>query len=1066
VRAIGSITNIVITWRSGGGPVTGYQILQNGTIIGNVSSNTFTFSGGSPWYAFIVRALFSFGSADSAPTWLDHPVLSTTPLAFRGPGGQWWFGLTPIVPQMVKVEFYCRAYDYDTGDYDIITNLTTFYPSNFVNGLVAVPPQPAFPELDGWRYCKIYYSELPPTDEVSFQAYSTAGSAFLSLFPFADSRAEMKANLRFLLRSASRDYPFGYLSNIAADGTHYPDVEDNPPSWFSRDGASTNYEFYGYSIGNYLQEARPVHEHVLWRNFIFNPSDYSQTGVAGDTWNGPMGSHHYPALFDPLFEYLDDPTVTRPYLFSAATNVSIWSDWMISDSYGVTEAANGTVFIQPNFTNCFGLKITGGIFPSQGSMVHVTAGAPSSVDAYGLDSGYYLETEAPVLTNAGYYFAITNGYLPDGPGYASFSPSAPPPPLIMPFGEPRTIASWAKFRITNTSAEKYAYLQQYFDKAYEVDETGAVTTNQAGAISPYGEFFPAKAGPIAVVTMPDPDTGAVGTGIVNVIKLQLDVNHDGVMDLSFGGPDNTSWRQPYTFWINNDFDRWHKVNGDLAQDDLGSTEAYTDCPYTNGPVPDCEYRQSDGDRTIPSTRDLEDFPRLWLCGLTSNLVASLPPGITGELSWGDKGHPDTNNPTIDIFSAAFNAFHPAGYGTDSYLTNASDADAQTTRSYIGERLGPGDSLTVLSNGIRFPPCIWCGVKKGSGALTLTITQGGTNTIAQTSAYIKLVDIKDMYERYTVGDEVKFAPSNRVSLAGSFQYPATRDANTPYILIVHDYDLPPWKKDRYAETALKRLYWQGYQGRLGLFRWPGVWDGGIRPLDDSEHNAWRSGGGLLTLLTNLNAQYSTNFHLLAHGYGAIAAGEALRLAGTNWVVNTYIALQGAVPSHCYDPFAPVRLLAPGTDNGTPNRFLAYYTNGAPPFFYNVGGADNYFNYFNTNDFLLTNRWRTTQDAKPDFGYQWDGTNFSSGVLAPQLLLFPVDTFEIFSYCDEARCDAIGAQANLAGPFWSGSGYNQVDLAGPPYLFSGQEKEHRRQFLNGPADVWSFWRSVLRSVGLKP
>jgi hypothetical protein len=29
----------------------------------------------------------------------------------------------------------------------------------------------------------------------------------------------------------------------------------------------------------------------------------------------------------------------------------------------------------------------------------------------------------------------------------------------------------------------------------------------------------------------------------------------------------------------------------------------------------------------------------------------------------------------------------------------------------------------------------------------------------------------------------------------------------------------WEKDRYAETAFKRLYWQGYQGRFGSFRWP-------------------------------------------------------------------------------------------------------------------------------------------------------------------------------------------------------------------------------------------------------
>src|SRR5207245_9083815 len=107
----------------------------------------------------------------------------------------------------------------------------------------------------------------------------------------------------------------------------------------------------------------------------------------------------------------------------------------------------------------------------------------------------------------------------------------------------------------------------------------------------------------------------------------------------------------------------------------------------------------------------------------------------------------------------------------------------------------------------------------------------------------------------------------------FKYSPATYTNIAYILQVHDYDLPAWKKDRYAETAFKRLYWQGYQGRFGLFRWPGVYEGFLRPLlDDSEFNAWRSGAGLLNLLTNLNAQYPGNVYLMAHGYGALVAGE--------------------------------------------------------------------------------------------------------------------------------------------------------------------------------------------------
>jgi hypothetical protein len=34
-------------------------------------------------------------------------------------------------------------------------------------------------------------------------------------------------------------------------------------------------------------------------------------------------------------------------------------------------------------------------------------------------------------------------------------------------------------------------------------------------------------------------------------------------------------------------------------------------------------------------------------------------------------------------------------------------------------------------------------------------------------------------------------------------------------------------------------------------------------------------------------------------------EALRLAGTTQLVDTYVAMQGTLPSHAYDPSAPTR-----------------------------------------------------------------------------------------------------------------------------------------------------------------
>jgi hypothetical protein len=289
----------------------------------------------------------------------------------------------------------------------------------------------------------------------------------------------------------------------------------------------------------------------------------------------------------------------------------------------------------------------------------------------------------------------------------------------------------------------------------------------------------------------------------------------------------------------------------------------------------------------------------------------------------------------------------------------------------------------------------------------------------------------------------------------------------------------WDKDRFAETEFKRLYWQGYQGRFGEFRWPTTIQGVLNfnsAFDDSEFNAWKSGTGLLNLLTNLNAKYPGNVYLTAHSHGNVVAGEALRRAGNNQVVNTYIAMQGAVASHAYDPTTPVRLLNTGGinhDDGTPNRYAQYYTNGAPCYFNGSAGAGTYVNFFNTNDWALTTLWRPDEDLKPDLGYHYDGTNFSSGYISPYtLLLFPVDTYSIFSYCDEARCQALGGQANVGGAFITGSTYKQVSLPSvwpPDTLTPAQPYSthvwHSSEFRADNPQRWEFWSQALVQMKLK-
>jgi Alpha/beta hydrolase of unknown function (DUF900) len=310
-----------------------------------------------------------------------------------------------------------------------------------------------------------------------------------------------------------------------------------------------------------------------------------------------------------------------------------------------------------------------------------------------------------------------------------------------------------------------------------------------------------------------------------------------------------------------------------------------------------------------------------------------------------------------------------------------------------------------------------------------------------------------------------ATENLPPFTPAFEYPQPQDTNTTYILHVHGFNMDTWEKDRYAETEFKRLYWQGYKGRFGEFRWPTTTSFYPKTFDDSESNAWASAKGLLNLLTNLNAEYPGHVYLTAHSHGNVVAGEALRLAGNNHVVNTYVAMQGAIASHAYDPTTPVRTLdstGVNLDSGTPNRYAHYYTDSSPCYFNSSAGAGAYVDFFNTNDWALTQLWRPDEDLKPDTGYGWDGTNFYSGTIFHLYLLFPVDTYAIFSYCDEARCQALGAQVNVGGVF---STSRQIDLRQPPYNFGDPHIYHSGEFRSDYAQRWQFWDEVLVQMGLK-
>jgi hypothetical protein len=1102
-------STVTLTWNQAPGPVLDYTIersipsLSQTNDFTSVVAATFTDSSfpdisfgnayfsGTPNYR--VRARYSNGYSAWSDAVLIYPrdpslnfyQINGAVHLIRGTNGQLYLA-TSLLPQnftwlRLRGELYSN-FVLSSTNWDIPA-------TNFVGGVYYLPPSlaPVLTQLHYW-----YVETMDAQSNALLVAYlnsSGFGEGPIDLgapqwVPFYDGREQLKENLSFLLRAADLNEPFQF------------DLEDYPEPFDYKTYACRNdYVVSSFYVPAELQgapivgqdEYLPYWMNYLYRNFAFALTNVDQNGyfTTGVNTTVVYNQLSYPPTV--LFRTNIVQGTISPVL-SGSDSAWTWNGWnensvasLYLEYVGAYLDTNGQITLPVGSTNFWGLPFVslqvGYTNGNADQFTTLNAGYSLDASITPLANHVYPQVAEPDLRTIDYYFCRVplEEYTTSQdlfPGNDAFSPTNTTPLMICPFGQPFRVAGYAWQRFLNGDTSKYAYLGQYFDKAYMADANGNPTTTETGILSEYGEFLPTQPGTVILTTKPDltQTNNLQGACTVHVIKLQLDVNHNGVMDLSYGGPDNTSYYKPFEFWVNNNFDR-AQLTPPYTEDDFQGTEpaTYDYAANLDTPVPDCDYKDYNHPplRVIPSVRDLEDFSRLWVCGVDSNLLASLPPNTTCELSWGDKGSPNTNNPTIDIFVAADT---DGGVG---YLTNASTGGLQTNyTSYGSARIGPGDSVPIFNN-THF---IWCGSRAGSGKLTLTISQGGTNILAQTSAYITIKDIKQMYERWTVGDKPSLGPTNVPALAtedltggaGPFQYPTNVTANNmPYILLVHDYDLPRWKKDRYAEIAFKRLYWQGYQGRFGLFRWPAVYNGFFSPLDDSEFHAWQSASGLLNLLTNLNAQYPSNVYLMAHGYGAVAAGEALRLAGTNQVVNTYIAMQGAVPVHAYDGRWPWRSLG-AADSFTPNRYLWYYTNNAPNYFSGVGGASAYINVYSTNDNFLTNVWRSDQDNKPalpgvpGYGYHWDGVNFSQGWVPPfyTTLTFPTNTYEIFSYCDEARCEAIGAQPNLRGPF---DPTRQLDLTtlpfGPNYL------DHNAEFKASCAREWAFWHAVFTSMGFK-
>jgi len=1117
------------------------------------------FGGPNVRFGFQLQANYSGGSsALTSYDGLGYEEAYPPMILLPGAQNSAYLVMTPSLLPPGTASIRLTHEDFYTGgltDFDIPL-------SAFVNGIYPIPTNWFVnPWIDSrgpvsfWWGATLNASGGVNSDSVNltygYYFFNTIGEATNGWMipPFYDGRVQLKQNLVFKLRAAVRDYPFAYTYNLPYNFSPFVAYADNCVVADYLHGIS------GGQFGSIFDAFWPFEENTQLRNFVFSLADaapnsnwpYNGFGHLSTGIFGNYGNYQFSPQPMSLTEpetYLFRPTTplggTIPALLPAASTQWLGSypldspelyydpntDSMVSYGYleeiGVTPSVqtdwetyyNTFETMAANSRNYWGLtNVSAAIsYPNSGD----TAATETTLFAGGqlenVDGDFYPETAQPVFQTVEYDFWNPRqywnnsyyGWLRDElPGSTNFSTSSTGDVLITAVGNSNfQAAGYAKMAVLNGYPGVYGYLGQYFDQAYAISN-GIVTTNTTGVLSPYGYFFATQPGLAALVTMPDVDTGARGTCTVYCVSLVLDKNHDGNMDLSFNGPDTTSQNSPYVFWANNNFDRW-KLDADDNTNYMDDVQLGF-CPYTPGtPTPDCNYRDQYGNRVIPTTRDLQDFFRLWVCGIDTNLLAKLPSGSTITLNWGDLGSPNSANPTIDLFQAS------DADGGIEYLTNETAAANQINPVYAGYvgRVAPGQSIQLNSSffsGWAGNHFVICGVSNGIGGLNLIVKDGSGNVLGQATTYLQIVDVKQMYERWTVGDNPTNAPLNVAEMASedlpvgvpSFHYANPGNSTTPYILYVHGWNMERWEKDRFAETAFKRLYWQGYQGRFGEFRWPTSWGftGDFGQLvtdpqekdnfDNSENFAWLAGTGLLNKLNDLNAQYPGQVYVLAHSMGNIVTGEALRLAGNNQLVNTYVASQAAVTAHVYDETVPNYSFYVTIGNvqfnfgpHTPNIYDDWFTSD------NGGGAGKIVNFYNANDYALSQlHWQLDQLVKPDilvveggalwnYGYNGSPTDlapwnnfYKTNVLTSARVNFDIvnnaaNRYEVMSYAAQAYTTALGAtpgvttmaSLNLA-TIWPSP--DPLDSNYASHFF------HSAEFRGDSVWEWNYWRTVLSS-----
>ena len=607
----------------------------------------------------------------------------------------------------------------------------------------------------------------------------------------------------------------------------------------------------------------------------------------------------------------------------------------------------------------------------------------------------------------------------------------------------------------------------------------------------------AAEGRIAVEVDPDGDGPAPFQELdavrVSVTPLQVavDANRDERISFLPEDEDQTTARRPYVFWLNDDKDRDYEMNDQTAPLDSAEDK-----------LPD----QADGsDGYINGVRDLEDFTRLhvrldpaWLSLLRSG-------DYTLSFEWRDVQAGSA--PAIRLFRA-----WELDGGTN-YLSDEAAATQQVQQAGLAvglvESASPltlstvsyWDHLTTqeTSNGLHF---LFEATSAGEGQLVAVVSNTlSHHALAESPLLLlSLSPVTNLFEHYTVAgngdgwyhnENNAYAqiPTNANHVAGTRTHGPEDSEEPDYILFVHGWRMLPWERVTFAATAYKRLWWQGYKGRFGLFSWPtdytgaDWWDMRIQAnrqnYDRSERRAWHSAAGLQGLLLSLCGTYPGQVRLCAHSMGNIVASEALRLEGSRssprFTVQAYLAFQAASVANAYDNRPPTsggpELPRAGWKD-IPEVYGQFPRAGTnQPYFFGMrqalaasDGIPYSWNYHNATDYALNTWyvWPLNQFSKPDAGWNYDAQGDRWLRINPNpwaLLNLTNDTYEIYAHIAMAYSKALGCANNSTNTV-AGEIGSALDLQNSPYNLGDDRWEHSAEFNSVIHRRASFWRQVLR------